>query len=297
MRARERRLGRGPTAPSARRFHQTRSRESYGLVYEPGRLRPAEREGILRWLRGIRPLWENRYADSAIPEGETQRRLLRPVYWLGGWQFACHHYYRPPRGAFHRCLAAEPIPECLQPITRAAEREARRRLRREDVPEGWRLNTCLVNFYGRRLEGDRWIDTARVGEHRDFEPGPVASLSLGERAMFQFVRTQGRGSPATVVKQQWLDDGSLQIFGGRRWKEELFHRVQRVDRRAGASFDVAVDSFEVRRVNFTFRYVPPEHIVRFRDLPAERRSEVLGYLQELARSSEFFAREIEGVVS
>ena len=37
-------------------------------------------------------------------------------------------------------------------------------------------------------EGDRWVDVARVSEHRDFEPGPVASISLGERALFQFVR-------------------------------------------------------------------------------------------------------------
>src|SRR3712207_7147345 len=40
---------------------------------------------------------------------------------------------------------------------------------------GWHLNTCLVNFYGSRLEDGRWVDTARVGEHKDFEPGPVRS--------------------------------------------------------------------------------------------------------------------------
>jgi len=40
------------------------------------------------------------------------------------------------------------------------------------------------------------------------EPGPVASLSLGERARFQFVP---RGAPsASPVRTQWLD-GSLQI--------------------------------------------------------------------------------------
>ena len=32
------------------------------------------------------------------------------------------------------------------------------------------------------------------------------------------------------VRNQWLDDGSLQAFGGPWWKNALLHRVQRVDR-------------------------------------------------------------------
>src|SRR2546421_479721 len=60
----------------------------------------------------------------------------------------------------------------------------------EDLPPGWPLNTCLVNLYGTR-DG---VDTARVGEHRDFEPGPVASISLGERALFQFVSSSRPGT-------------------------------------------------------------------------------------------------------
>ena len=66
------------------------------------------------------------------------------------------------------------------------------------MPKGWHLNTCLVNFYGDRQDGTRWVDVARVGDHRDFEPGPVASLSIGERALFQFVARGGGGGSASA---------------------------------------------------------------------------------------------------
>src|SRR5687768_12950531 len=150
------------------------------------------------------------------PPGREQRRLLRPVYWLGNWQFACLGYYEPPRGVRDRCVAAEPFPPALARIVADIEARVRARFPRVDVPPGWRLDTCLVNLYGSRLEGERWVDAARVGEHRDFEPGPVASLSIGERALFQFVERGERGAPA---RTQWLDDGSLQVFGGPRWKD------------------------------------------------------------------------------
>ena len=93
---------------------------------------------------------------------------------------------------------------------------ARRMFRGPDMPQGWHLNTCLVNFYGSRLEDGRWVDTARVGEHKDFEPGPVASLSLGERALHPVRHVHAaRASATRWCCEQWLDDGSLQLFGGR----------------------------------------------------------------------------------
>jgi hypothetical protein len=160
------------------------------------------------------------------------------------------------------------------------------------VPRRWHLNTCLVNFYGDRLDGDRIVDAARVGEHRDFEPGPVGSLSLGERARFQFVR---RGAPkmetgdAPPVRTQWLEDRSLQIFGGPRWKDELLHRVQRVEDKLALDLPPRIDGFRTRRVNFTFRYVPDEHIVPFAKLAPAARADVRDYVTELAASSRFFA--------
>jgi hypothetical protein len=88
----------------------------------------------------------------------------------------------------------------------------------------------------------------------------VASISLGERALFQFVKRGKADEPTRVVAQQWLDDRSLQLFGGDTWKKRLLHRVLRVDRRGGTEFDVRVPSFSTRRVNLTFRYVPDERV-------------------------------------
>lgn len=262
----------------------------YGLYYDPNFLNKAERLAVIGWLGKIHPIWEDRFsAHHPPPEGKTQRRLLRPVYWLGNWQFACFNYYHPPKGTKNRCVRAEPFPRTLALLVDKMERITRKLLKPADIPKGWRLNTCLVNLYGRRLEGDKWVDTARVGEHKDFEPGPVASLSLGERAIFQFVSSRGREHPASVALQQWLEDGSLQIFGGERWKNQLFHRVQRVDRKGGHKFSIPVDGFETRRVNFTFRFVPESDWVDYKNLPEGSREDVRPYVAELAKHSAFFA--------
>ncbi len=264
-----------------------------GLHYNPTFVTPDERAEILSWLAGIYPIWEERYsAHNPPPAGKEQRWLLRPVYWLGNWQFACLNYYHPPKGTQNRCVHAEPFPPVLARLVAKVEAQARNMYRGEDLPLRWHLNTCLVNFYGSRLEKGKRIDTARVGEHKDFEPGPVASISLGERAFFQFVSSSRPGTRDEVVFQQWLDDSSLQIFGGDRWKNRYFHRVQRVDRRAGTKFELNTENFEARRINFTFRYVPDEHIVAFAALPHQAAADVRGYMEKLAQHSTFFAQAL-----
>ena len=264
-----------------------------GLYYDPGFIRDTDRESILTWLGTLRPIWENRFSKNhPPPPGQVQRQLLRPVYWLGNWQFACLNYYHPPKGTLHRCVRAEPFPPVFQRLIAKVEKLSHRLFRGRDMPPGWHLNTCLVNFYGRKREGEKWGDTARVGEHRDFEPGPVASISLGERAMFQFVASRGLGQRNDVVFQQWLEEGSLQLFGGDKWKNRLFHRVQRVDRRDKCFFPLAVDGFETRRINFTFRFVPDAHIEPFSKLPAPSKEDVRGYMETLAAHSSFFRREL-----
>ena len=177
----------------------------------------------------------------------------------------------------------------MKKIVDLAEKKVKEIYSQRDIPPGWELNTCLINYYGKKFENGKWVDGARVGEHKDFEPGPVASLSLGERAMFQFVSSVSRSSPAKVVFQQWLEDGSIQIFGGRRWKEELFHRVQRVDKKMGVELPIEIEDFKVRRINFTFRYVPKKDWVKFKDLPNGLKEDVTPYVEELARYSSFFA--------
>jgi len=265
-----------------------------GLHYNNAFLNQENRQEILQWLSTIHPIWENRFsAHNPPPLGQEQRRLLRPVYWLGNWQFACLDYYHPPKGVLYRCVRAEPFPAVLKKLVEGIERTTKQMFRGLDIPRDWNLNTCLVNFYGTRIENGKRIDTARVGEHRDYEPGPVASISLGERALFQFVSSQRPGQRDGVVLQQWLDDGSLQIFGGEQWKDRLFHRVQRVESKGDHDFPINVADFESRRINLTFRFVPEEHILPYSRLPQELADDTYEYMAELAKHSSFFAGELE----
>jgi hypothetical protein len=254
-----------------------------GHHYFPGYLQAHDRQELVSWLAQLRPIWEQRYSTRRPPpEGQTQRELLRPVYWLGSWQFACLDYYRPPRGTVDRCVAAEPFPGVLARIVADTERRIAKRFPAKDIPQGYRLNTSRGNFYGARRRGVTWLDTARVGEHRDFEPGPVASLSIGERALFQFVRSRRIGERDAPLAAQWLDDRSLQVFGGSFFKDKVFHRVQRVDKRDRIELPPDIDGFRTRRINFTFRYVPADHVVPFGELGAQAREDVRGYVEQLA---------------
>lgn len=267
---------------------------NYGLYYDRSFVTKEQREDVFTWLSTIYPIWEQRYSKhNPPPSGKEQRWLLRPVYWLGNWQFACLDYYHPPKGVENRCVRAEPFPPVLSEMVARIEKLVSRIYRPADIPQGWRLNTCLVNFYGSKIENGKRIDSARVGEHKDFEPGPVASVSLGERAFFQFVSSRRPGTRDAVVFQQWLDDSSLQIFGGKRWKSDLFHRVQRVDKKNKQNFKLNVEGFETRRINFTFRYVPEEHVIRYANLPHHLAQDVEVYMKQLATHSNYFEKELQ----
>ncbi|MBL9037231.1 MAG: alpha-ketoglutarate-dependent dioxygenase AlkB, partial [Archangium sp.] len=145
--------------PSAQ-AHRPLPRLPPGLHYDPAYLTAQRRAAVLGWLGRITPLWELRYSHlRPPPDGQTQRSLLRPVYWLGNWQFACLDYYRPPHGVLNRCVAAEPFPRVLADIVKDVEAITRRMFRSVvDLPYGWELNTCLVNLYGRRLVDGAWVD-------------------------------------------------------------------------------------------------------------------------------------------
>lgn len=265
-----------------------------GLFYHPTFIKRNEREAILEWLKTLYPIWEMRFSENnPPPEGDTQRKLLRPVYWLGNWQFACLNYYHPPKGVQNRCIHAEDYPPVLKKILENIEGITKMHFKKNEVPRGWKLNTCLINFYGTSIdENGKKVDTARVGDHKDFELGPVASVSFGERAFFQFVLGK-KDVKNNVLFEQWLEDSSLQIFAGDLYKDKAFHRVQRVESKLKTFFDLNVDNFETRRINFTFRYVPVEHIVHFKDLPAPQKSDVMGYMQELAKNSPHFDRALK----
>lgn len=269
-----------------------------GHYYQQGFISASDKKSLVDYLQNLQPIWEMRYSkNNPPPVGQIQRRLLRPVYWLGNWQFACLNYYHPPKGILHRCVQGEPYPTDMARIVHQIEQMVHNMYSPTDVPRGWHLNTCLVNYYGDQITADgKKIDCARVGEHKDFEPGPVASISFGEKALIQFVRSQSTKSQSEVVQQQWLDDSCLQIFGSNRYKNVLFHRVQRVDRKSGIQFkeiDQKTPGFTTRRINLTFRYVPTEHIESFKELPKEQQEDVIEYIQELAKKSDFFAKQME----
>src|SRR5437660_1731383 len=92
-----------------------RTEIGYGLIYKKNFASRDARHEIFQYLKTLHPIWENRFsASNPPPEGKDQRRLLRPVYWLGNWQFACLNYYHPPKGIHNRCVSAEPFPPALQ---------------------------------------------------------------------------------------------------------------------------------------------------------------------------------------
>jgi alkylated DNA repair dioxygenase AlkB len=268
------------------------------LVYRPGFVSPQRKKAILHELESFFPIWENRFSKHNPPPGQTQRRLLRPVYWLGNWQFACLNYYHPPKGIKFRCVEAEPFPPEMQRMVEEIEELVRNAFEPRDIPRGWELNTCLINYYGSQVLADgKKEDVARVGEHKDFEPGPVASISFGDRALFQFVTSAHKQARSQVVLQQWLEDSSLQVFGGDRFKKQLFHRVQRVEKKRGEVFHLNTSNFETRRLNLTFRYVPRDHIQPLTRFPREKCEDVLPYVRELSAHSSFFQdllHQIEG---
>jgi hypothetical protein len=255
-------------------------------------LKPIERSQALNEILQFKPIWEYRFSESnPPPKGESNRMLLRPVYWLGNWQFACLNYYHPPKGIEYRCVQGEDYPPTLKKIVADIEKRVRRNWTEKDIPKDWHLNTCLINYYGSKLEGDKKIDAARVGEHKDFEPGPVASLSFGEKALFQFVESFGKSSKSSVALQQWLEDNTLQIFGGDRFKSKLFHRVQRVDRKVtGQLPKIEIENFETRRINLTFRYVPKEHILPLKRFPKNLQKDVSPYVEMLSKTSDFWKK-------
>ena len=129
------------------------------LFYQNDFISTSEKQTILNYISTLFPIWENRYLATAA----ENRQLLRPVYWLGNWQFACLGYYHPPKGLFNRSVQAEYFPPCIQKVVDRIESKVRSDFDSRDIPRGWELNTCLINFYGDRLENGKKHDCARVG--------------------------------------------------------------------------------------------------------------------------------------
>jgi len=271
---------------------QYQNQKHQNLIYQPNAINKQQKDEILSYLSTLYPIWEMRYSKhNPPPQQEENRSLLRPVYWLGNWQFACLNYYHPPQGIHHRCVMGEGYPPVLQKIIFEVESLVHQKFAAKDVPEKWHLNTCLINFYGDKIVNNERQDCARVGEHKDFEPGPVASISFGEKALIQFVKSDSKSQKSQIILQQWLEDSSLQIFGGDKFKKQLFHRVQRVENKGFVFKNLKTTQFETRRINFTFRYVPIEHIQPLSRLPENQRNDIKNYVAELSTQSEFWKEQ------
>jgi hypothetical protein len=66
-----------------------------------------------------------------------------------------------------------------------------------------------------------------------------------------------------------------------------------VEDRRGLSLPPDVEGFRTRRINLTFRHVPPRDVVPFARLAPEAREDVRGYVETLAASSSFFRAALD----
>ena len=53
-------------------------------------------------------------------------------------------------------------------------------------------------------------------------------------------------------------------------------------------FDLNTPDFETRRLNFTFRYVPREHVQKLSRFPKLQQEDLHPYIQNLSLRSDFF---------
>ena len=167
-----------------------------GLLLEQNYFNSIDYSKWIKWLCSLHPIWESRYLSSTTNEisnyvfmSDENRKLLRPVYWMGNWQFACLGYFQLPNGTKNRCMRAEPYPDFVQKKIDQIEAKVKATLPPAFIPRKWHLNTLLINYYGSSIDPEtgKKIDQARLGEHKDHEPGPVASLSFGAKHYFNLL--------------------------------------------------------------------------------------------------------------
>ncbi len=260
-----------------------------GFTYAPHFMTAEEGAELISYFGALTPLWEQRYRDPSKARG-SNRRLTRPVYWLGAWQFACLGYYSEPEHVDHRCVEAEPFPEVIRTIlSRLRPILAREHAEPIDDRLGELPNTALVNYYGREVGNGVPRDYARLRMHRDHEPGPVIMFNVGQPALVEFLEPDKDPEVELAV---WMRHRSVSIISGQRFKDELYHRVRQVRTGTIPAMHAQVDNFELRRVSVSFRHVPSEKIAAFGKLPAARKELIRDYMETLADGSEHFRKQL-----
>jgi hypothetical protein len=87
-------------------------------------------------------------------------------------------------------------------------------------------------------------------------------------------------------------------------ENRYFHRVQRVEKKLSKLAAMAlpqttsnlapqIQDLHTRRINLTFRFVPPEHIKPLQDFPAHLKADLQPMVKELALYSDYFAAALD----
>ncbi len=257
-----------------------------GLSYLPRFITADEGDALIEYFGKVTPIWEQRHRANEHGRSENHnRRLTRPVYWLGAWQFACMGYYAEPHYREDRCLRAEPFPRVMRDVLE----RLRPTLKRHDDPHDTVQNSCLINYYGREVGDGPPRDYARLRMHQDHEPGPVVVFSIGQPALLEFVDPERADVPEAAV---WTRHRSVAIFSGPEFKDRLYHRVTQVRHGKDPAIEDRVEDFETRRVSISFRHVPEALIRDFDELSSRSRAQVRGHVEELAQHSPHFQRQL-----
>lgn len=266
-----------------------------GLSYLPRFISESESAQLIESFGALHAIWERRYEGKVHVRGEGHgRRLTRPVYWLGAWQFASLGYYAEPDYREGRCLRGEPLTGAMTGILERLRGVLRDAHGEHTVPGlGLLPNTCLINYYGRDVSGRVPVDQARLRMHRDGEPGPVVMFNIGQAGLLEFLDPARSKEPELRL---WTRHRSVTILSGPEFKDRLYHRISQVRTGAEPRLTSPVTDFEVRRVSVSFRHVPEELIESYGDWPAERQDTVREYVEELAAHSGHYRAQLESAV-
>lgn len=264
--------------------------EQSGFSYLPRFINEEESAALISYFAGRRPLWEQRHNDKKHERSSEQaRRLTRPVYWLGAWQFACLGYYAEPHYRENRCVRAEPFPDVMQAILQRLQPIVANHGGTGPTSHLAPPNTCLINYYGRETGGGVPVDYARLRMHRDGEPGPVIMFNIGQAGLLEFLDPKRSPDPELSL---WTRHRSVTIISGPDFKDRLYHRVVQVRTGDKPKLHCQLSNFALRRVSVSFRHVPPELICDFPQLPKQAQDQVRGYVEELSTSSEHFRNQL-----
>lgn len=260
-----------------------------GLTYSPQFITKEESEELIEYFGSLQPLWEQRFRDQQKQRSDNHsRRLTRPVYWLGAWQFATLGYYAEPNHREHRCLRAETIPDVMQKILERC-RPTLEEFHETQAPAPL-PKTCLINYYGRELGKGVPRDYARLRMHRDGEPGPVVMFNIGQAGLLEFLDPELSPDPELRL---WTRHRSVTILSGPDYKDRLYHRVTQVRTGDKPAMHTGLANFELRRVSVSFRQVPEDLIEDFAQLPSATQDQIRDYIETLAEKSPHFRAQLD----